>query len=394
MDGILLIIWIILCSVVYIPIGILLLVYSSRKVIRNRSPLLVSIAHWSNFLESSFLLLSLYMYFSKSLRNYYFDTFYQVVVIIVHYSYFIAYMLRCYRVYFIFNLDYRWDEEDGYFKRNLHRAGQKWLVKIFLICLWPVIIIATLRIAIQGTEEYFPSSYYEGEDKVSQLSEGIYLFIMFIEELGFIFAVYKLRKVHDDFKMSIELTIVCILWVLTGIFSIFTETWIWRLEVVIRNHIIMLISSLYPLIKTMQPESFEEIITLEMLQSLELVLQSSITLDAFEKALKNSNDKYRKGSETLQLWLKCEYYRHFKTEEVEKDIIKSALNLELNSKYPSTIQIEVFQLLNSKFFPLFKKSDEYEELLHDITRQQIYTHRIMQTSLGGDGAEIHISYVN
>ena len=144
----------------------------------------------------------------------------------------------------------------------------------------------------------------------------------------------------------------------------------------------------------MQPESFEEIITLEMLQSLELVLQSSITLDAFEKALKNSNDKYRKGSETLQLWLKCEYYRHFKTEEVEKDIIKSALNLELNSKYPSTIQIEVFQLLNSKFFPLFKKSDEYEELLHDITRQQIYTHRIMQTSLGGDGAEIHISYVN
>ena len=65
------------------------------------------------------------MYFSKSLRNYYFDTFYQVVVIIVHYSYFIAYMLRCYRVYFIFNLDYRWDEEDGYFKRNLHRAGQK-----------------------------------------------------------------------------------------------------------------------------------------------------------------------------------------------------------------------------------------------------------------------------
>ena len=96
----------------------------------------------------------------------------------------------------------------------------------------------------------------------------------------------------------------------------------------------------------------------------------------------------------MQLWLKCEYYRHFKTEEVEKDIIKSALNLELNSKYPSTIQIEVFQLLNSKFFPLFKKSDEYEELLHDITRQQIYTHRIMQTSLGGDGAEIHISYVN
>lgn len=393
MGGVLVIIWIIICALVYIPIGIILLTRSNRKAIRNRSPLLVSIGHWSNFLESLFLLLSLFIYFSKSSQNYYFDVFYQLIVILIHYSYYISYMLRCYRVYFIFNLDSRWDENDCFFKANLHRAGQKWLFKVFLICLWPVIIIATFRIAIPGAYEYLPPSYYEGQTSVSSVSEGIYLLIMFLEELGFILAVYMLRNVHDDFKMTRELAIVCFLWVITGIFSIFTETWIWRVEVVIRNHVIMGVSSIFPLFKTMQPESFDEIITMEMLQSLELVLQSSITLEAFEKALNNIRGiKYANGNEFLQLWLKCEYFRHSKIEELEKDIIDTAKALGCHGKHPNTIQSEVFQIINNKFFPMFRKSSEYEALLREITKQQIYMHRIMQTSLIGD-SEIHISNV-
>jgi hypothetical protein len=392
MEGALLISWIIITSCTYIPLGILLLLRSKRKAIRNRSPLLVVIAHWSNYFECCLLLVSLYMYFTKSLKNDYFDLFYQFIVIIVHYSYFIAYMLRCYRVHFIFNLDYRWDDEDGYFKRNLHRAGQKWLVKIFLMFLWPVVIIGTLRIAISGADEYFPPSYYEGEDQVTAVSEGIYLFFMFLEELAFIISVYKLRNVQDDFKMSVELTVVCVLWVLTGFFSIFTETWVWRVEVVVRNHIIMIISTLYPLIKTMKLESFDEIITLEMLQSLELVLQSTITLNAFENTLRAYGAADR-APEILQLWLKCEYFRYCKSQEVEKEIIEASRNLQLRAKQPFTIQSEVFQILNTKYFPVFKNSEEYKELLRDITRQQIYLHRIMQTSLGGEGTEIHISNI-
>ena len=163
---------------------------SNKKPIRNRSPLLVSIAHWSNMLESCLLLISLYFYFTKSLKDSYFDTFYQIVVIIVHYSFFIAYMLRCYRVYFIFNLDSRWDEQDSFFNRNIQRAGQKWLVKIYLILLWPVIIIASLRIMISGADQYFPPSYYEGETQVTEVSEGIYLFILFFEELAFVLSVF------------------------------------------------------------------------------------------------------------------------------------------------------------------------------------------------------------
>ena len=95
--------------------------------------------------------------------------------------------------------------------------------------------------------------------------------------------------------MSAELTAVCVLWVLTGMFSLFPDTWLWRVEVVLRNHLIMAISSFYPLFKTLGAESFEEIITIEMLQSLEVVLQSALTLDAFEKAISGLGSRTMRG---------------------------------------------------------------------------------------------------
>lgn len=394
MDGLVFICWLIFSGLVYIPIGALLIIRSHKKSIRNRSPLLVSIAHWSNFLESALLLLSLYFYFSHSTQDRKFDTFYQIIVIIVHYSYFIAYMLRCYRVYFIFNLENQADEEDSFFNKNIHRAGQKWLIKVFLMLLWPVFLIAILRILISGADEYFPPSYYEDQSHVTVVSEGIYLFILFLEELGFIFAVFKLRNVNDDFKMTVEVTSVCVLWVLTGMFSIFPQNWVWRVEVVIRNHLIMGISSIYPLVKSLAPESFDEVITLEMLQSLEVVLQSEITLDAFEKAVKNSNVKSYNGFEILQLWLKCENYKFKETQELKQEILGHAKHVRIHSKDPDKIQIDAFNILNQYFFPVFRHSEEYRVILHDVAKQQIYVTRIMQTSLGGSQNEVIVPPVH
>ena len=384
MYEILVICWIILCGIIYIPIGVFLVLRSDKKPIRNRSPFLISLAHWSNFLECLLLLLSLYFYFSKSVQDRYFDTFYQIIVIVVHYSYFIAYMLRCYRIYFIFNLDTRIDEDDSFFRTNIHRAGHRWLLKVFVILLWPIILIASLRIFISGADEYFPPSYYEGESTVTETSEGLYLFILFLEELAFLFAVYKLRKVNDDFKMSAELTAVCVLWVLTGMFSLFPDTWLWRVEVVLRNHLIMVISSFYPLFKTLGAESFEEIITIEMLQSLEVVLQSALTLDAFEKAIARVRIKNYEGYEVLQLWLKCENYRFRADSELQNEIARGALHLKITARNPFGVQTEAFRVLNQYFFDIFKQSVEYKELLHEITRQHIYISRILQTSIVGN----------
>lgn len=390
MGGTLFIVWIIISALVYIPLGVLLILRSNRKAIRNRSHTLVSIAHWSNFIESLLLQISLYLYFNNTKSSSSFDMFYQFSIIIIHYCFFFAYVLRCYRVYFIFNLDSKWDEDDNYFKQHIYRAGQRWLTKVFLICLWPVIVLATLRIIVSGINEYIPAAYEDDQGNGSYILEGIYQVIMFCEEMIFIYSVYKLRNVQDDFNMSLELAIVCVLWIITGVFSIFTQAWIWRLQVIIRNHIIMLVSSLIPLIKTLVPESFDEVITIEMLQSLELILQSQATLEAFEKFLKKNNERLKNGDLYLQLWLLCEFYRHSRGENIEGEIEKTAQMLKLHSNHVISIQNEVFQALNNRFFKHFKKSEEYQEILRDINRQQIYMHRLMQTSIVGECNETRI----
>jgi hypothetical protein len=149
---------------------------------------------------------------------------------------------------------------------------------------------------------------------------------------------------------------------------------------------------LIPLVKALQPESFEEQITIEMLQSLELILQSSTTLDAFEKFLKQNSQVYKNGDLYLQLWLQCEFYRHTRSESLQEEIEKNALKLSLGSTHVISVQNEVFHALSSKFFKFFKQSEEYQEILREINRQQIYMHRIMQTSIAGEGLDARLAH--
>ena len=387
MNGLIFILWIILCGLIYIPTGVLLIYKSNRKSIRNRSPLFVSIAHWSNLTESVFLLVALYRGPSNSLSSQSFDQIFRIVTIIVHYSYFISYVLRCYRVYFIFHLDYNRDESDSFFNKNIHRAGQKWLFKVFIISLWPVIIIGALIALIPELHSYFQSAYFECEEPCEvpdgYISEGIYLFILFIEEIVFMVSVFKLRHIKDDFGITVEMSVVCALWIVTGMVSIFNDIDVWLIEVIARNHLIMCISSIYPVFKSFNAESFEEIITLEMLQSLELILQSEVILNSFEKVIKGLNARGFKGGDLLDLWLKCENFRFKETLELKKEIMECAKNLKMHSKTPNGVSFECFHILNQYFLPVFRDSIEYKQLIHETTQQQIYMNRLMQTSLVG-----------
>lgn len=123
-----------------------------------------------------------------------------------------------------------------------------------------------------------------------------------------------------------------------------------------------------------------------MLQSLELILQSKATLEAFEKALNSQQDNFLgiESGEFLQLWIKCELYRHEQDKEIEDEIRYQSQKLKLIGQNVSDLQEEVFQILNTTFFPIFKSSQAYTDLMREITRQQIYYTRIMQTSLYGD----------
>ncbi|CAG9326821.1 unnamed protein product [Blepharisma stoltei] len=378
--------WLGFASLIYIPVGILLFLKASKKAIKNRSSQMVIITHWSNYIQCVILILTLYVSFSNMGPNE-FDHIYRAVAIIVHYSMYFPFLLRCYRVYFIFKVDFNWDEEDNVFRKNIHRTSQKWLVKVYLYILIVVVAAASIISSLDVINEYFPIAYYDGNSESSQRTEIIYLFVLFIEEMTFVIAVFNLRNVNDDFSMSKELTLICGLWILTGLVSTFDDPY-WRIESVIRNHLIMVTSSIYPLWKTYEEQaSYEEALTIEMLQSLELILQSKTTLEAFEKALNSQQDNELgiQSGEFLQLWIKCELYRHSPEKELEGEIRFGASNLKLSGETISLIQEEVFGILNVRYFPIFKNSQIYEDLMRDITRQQIYYSRIMQTSLYGDG---------
>jgi uncharacterized membrane protein len=297
-------------------------------------------------------------------------------------------VLRCYRLYFIFNLDNKRDETDSFFNANIQRSGQKWLFKVFITSLWPVVIIAVLIALIPEISSYFPAAYYEETEPNSGatanfISEGIYLFVLFIEEIVFIFSVFKLRNIQDDFKITVEMSLVCALWVLTGMVSIFTNVNVWLVEVIVRNHLIMIMSSIYPLVKSFNAESFEEVITLEMLQSLELILQSEVILNTFEKVIQLKTVKNYKGCEVLDLWLKCENFRFKETPELKREILENAKKVKIFSKSPNGISFECFHILNQHFLPVFRESGEFKDLIHQTTQQQIYMNRLLQTSLIG-----------
>ncbi|CAG9332313.1 unnamed protein product [Blepharisma stoltei] len=374
-------VWIGITSFFYIPIGIMLHKRSKRKAIRNRSPVLVLIIHWSNYLQCCLFLTTLYLSV-KNTEPSLFDGIYRALSIVLHYSKFFPFLQRCYRVYFIFKLDCNIDEADSTFRKNIHRASQNWQVKIYLLSLLPILLIAGGISYFDITEKAFPIAFYDVNSQ--SITEIVYLLALFLEEISFVFAVYALRNVNDDYNMTKELTLICTLWILTGLVSIYPNDTVWRICEICKDHIIMIICSCYPLYNSFKESSFEEVLTLEMLQSLDLILQCRTTLEAFEDSLRSYNVKIKEHScsEYLQLWLKCEYSKYNPDNDmIQNEAVISASNLQLQDNSSiNSIQSEVYNILNDICFPHFKKSQVYLDLMRYITKQQIYINRLLQTS--------------
>ncbi|CAG9324644.1 unnamed protein product [Blepharisma stoltei] len=382
------IIWIGIEGLIYVPVGILLLFRSAKVPIKNMSPCLVHLSHWGNYIETNLLLLAIFFKDSCNSETYNsaWQYTYQSISIISRYTLFFSYVLRGYRVYFIFHLDKNRDERDSYFRKNKQRTHQKWLLKALSILMSPIFLLAIFN-SISAVHKYFPTSSCFSRNTVFELyTLMIYIAISFIEELIFVIIVYVLRNVNDDFKMQKELTFVCLIWVIAGVFKIdsmkryhiltFTDNG-WRWASLIRDNIAMLATSFFPLIRTYYGEDFPEILTIEMLQSLDLILNCRVTLDAFEQALMDDiNDD--KGPEYIHLWLKCECYKHDPDMDIEKDIKMQAMKLEIpETDYILVIQAHTYSILQNHYYPKFRNSATFRYLESDIARQQIYQHRIM-----------------
>lgn len=150
------------------------------------------------------------MYYDGDHKSQTLEIVFQMLQTILHCSYIIPYILRCYRIYFIFHIEKNWNENDTRFKKELYKASQKWLFKIYCICMIPVLIFAFMNL-VPGFHGYFPTTYFQRSQKENDITEIIYLFVLFVEEMLFVLFVFALRKVNDDYKMTREISAVCFL---------------------------------------------------------------------------------------------------------------------------------------------------------------------------------------
>ena len=320
-------------------------------------------------------------------------------------------MSQRFPLYYIFNLDKYWDEQDSYFKKHLYRTKQSWLIKQLFVYMLAVVVFLFISMSVHQLKQYMPSSEHDSID-VERVSTSIVIILCFIEELLFIVSVYLLRNVDDDYNMGNELVLVCFLWSSYSFFSIYrNETCVY--SSIVRNFCILLVSTMMPLVKSFTYTSFGESLTFEILQTLKLVLQHRASLDKFERFLshegsiknsRNSTDLLpNRGLEYLNFWIRCEnlkfefdrgkmseiYNEYFTSDNSVIDFPQD-LEDEVHKIYNEESDIEVifssckeyvFQILNTQYFPKFKKSAEYDQLVHDVAKDNIYTHRINLTSL-------------
>lgn len=393
----------------YVPIGVMLHLRKNHKPIRSRSPVLILTSHWSNFLSMILMTLDLFLLHDEE-WNYMVRGLFKVSIIFFHYMVYTPYILRGYRLSYIFNLDKTWDEQDNNFKKNIHRISQTWLIKHLILWLLPVFVILFAISAIPEIGEFVPDTGHQ-DVVTSRISNSIYIFFCFLEELVFIICIYMLRNVNDDYNINKELIIVCFLWFFTSLFSAFSND-VWLIVSICRNFVLMLVSAAWPLYRSYTYGTFQENLTYEMLQTLELVLQHPVSLENFEKFIvrsssiscESSNMKL-KGPEMLNFWLMCENLKYdwssLKAMELYEsyciypspigipieisESIKNIIESGGSSEYMFRCAQEfILRALNEAYFSRFTKSHEYQELIRYVAQSNIYRSRLDLTSLSSN----------
>lgn len=406
----------ILYAIIYTITGGLLVCRANNEPLCRRSPWLVFISHIANLIEVEFILLTLSIYEADNGSDLGYLRLYQAVMLISHYLFYFPYLLRCYRLYFVFKLGQHWHDTDLPFYELRHRASQNWLIKVLICMMFPVLVASFCLFFIPQLTSIYPATYSPDDPDSVTLMQASTILIAFFRELIFIFAVWKLREVNDDFAMTYELSTVCLLWmtnsfILTPLFPL--KTWLY--SCIIRNFLIMCVSSIWPIYKSFGKHAIHVPLTIEALRSLDLVLQNEASCEAFSNYLKTGyfelelarlsfkpqSFHQQEGYWLLEFWLECEVFKHNFTSEkahsiIERYLGRGLLNLPSNIrsslldasllKNPSLFndaQDYAFKMLSDYYFQLFQRSMPYSFLAAEITRQDIRLNRLASTSFIG-----------
>ena len=194
--------------------------------------------------------------------------------------------------------------------------------------------------------------------------------------------------------MTRELAWIIGFWIIIPVFPFFESDPWFRITIIIRDYFLLIRSCVFPLIISYKEQRNIEVITQEMITSCELIVQSELGLVHFEMFLrsiqnteKNNDDCKMAGINALELFMQCENFICLPLDGDKERIYQMVKEFNISHyEDDSGLSIEyiremLFLKLKLEYFPKFVNSKEYYKLKGEVTKQEIFIGRILQTSL-------------
>ena len=389
-------IWIPLLCSIFIISGVFLYLRSNTAIVSARSHILLYAFHIGIWIESIFIVLIIYsdqLSLEASEKIWIINS----IVGISHFLGYFPYLLRAYRLYLVFILE---GEIENYtFSKNYERTRQKWLLKALIVMLIPVIFVYII-IAVLIPFDIIGTVYNPDSDTDSTYTL-IIIFIRFLEHFFLILANYFIRNVIDDFQMNVELTIVTIIYYITPLSSfyvyIFKELyWLY----IARNLCLLGVTSVWPIYLSYKKSMNYQLLTVDMLASLDLILLHPNGMQAFQDFCENMGMQYanNQASLCLELFFSIECWEDSKDPRIRQIIyekIESCETIQSNcgdlseSEYFYKIKKNSLEHLKQYYFNNFLTSQFMLDLRKKAYRHELYQIKLNNSSLQRSGEKLN-----
>ena len=379
----------IIFSPTYLIASVFLFLRSSHPCIISRSPTIIQICHWANLSEIIFTSMILSEILPRASASLYWAV--NCMMSLSHYLMVFCYLIRGYRLYYIFKRDPYNESSSSSFYGNVNKISQRWMILTLLAMMSPIII---LFVVIQFIIIFYEDIGLYTYGKRTTIHFMIDNFIEFLLELSLITIMYYLRLVENEFQMFKEMLLVTVILCIAPVFSLFVHdsSVLWMYAYILRNVLIMLITTVSPIVSSYIHKETIQMLSTDSLYSLHLVLQHPTTLNAFEKFLKNCEGG--EGCVLLELYLSCELFFDNLDPSIARGIVKKVKGLEYDIPVFNPDRLLIFdvaalmplynycfEVLENNYFYEFKDGKEFGELKMLMHKQEVLNNRISKTSL-------------
>jgi hypothetical protein len=388
-----------LFSLIYIATGVGLFLRSKTAIISARSAILLWIFHASNCVETIFMLFLIYPAALK-LGPSEEKTLWLInaVIGVSHYGVFFPYILRAYRLRLIFSLEE--SLENYLFSDNYTRTTQKWLIKAFFLLILPVVLIYSLitLLIYSNVISTITNPYAAGFESSPYIC--IVIFVRFLEHLSLVLSSFSIRHIEDDFKMSAELGFVAFVGFLTPLGSLIVNVdnqlyWIY----IVKNLLMLSASSIYPVVLSFFRSVHYQILTVEMLESLDLLILHPKALDYFELFLRcfeqqGIQEEICNPFGYLDLVMHIDCFFETKKRRLKEKIVKMAEKMQIlvresgEDEEMEKIRSSAMGELKRNYFGCFQSSKYMQILKKQAFRHQLYQIKLNYSSLNRPGDKL------